>query len=187
MQQNCLLKELATIHSGYSLRNPFEEFILPNVEWIQPSHVTAQNFINLPRITVKLAKNITVLQAGDVLLTSRVNFKAALISEPTSMPTLASVGIWIIRPDQSRLHPGFLTFWLNSTQGQKALQGLGNEFTTIKFIRKDDLEGLSIPLPSMAKQEQLANLYTCYVKQKQLQEKRLNLQQQLLNTLATQL
>ena len=187
MQQNCLLKELATIHSGYSLRNPFEEFSCPNVEWIRPSHVTAQNFFHLPRITVKLAKNITVLQAGDVLLTSRVNFKAALISAPTTIPTLASVGIWIIRPDQSRVRPGFLTFWLNSTQGQKSLQGLGNEFTTIKFIRKDDLEGLSVPLPAIAKQEQLANLYTCYVKQKQLQEKRLNLQQQLLNTLATQL
>ena len=187
MKQSCILKELATIHSGYSLRNPFEEFSYPNVEWVQPSHVTAQNFFHLPRITVKLAKNITVLQTGDVLLTSRVNFKAALISEETSVPTLASVGIWIIRPNKKYLHPGFLTLWLNSGEGQKALQGLGSEFTTIKFIRKEDLEGLNIPVPPMDKQEKLANLYTCYIKQKILLEKRLDLQQQLLNSLAAKL
>lgn len=187
MKQNGLLKDFATIHSGYSLRNPTEKSVCPNVQWIQPNHVVSQNFNHLPRIAVKLAKNITVLQVGDVLLTSRVNFKAAVFSNPTSLPTLASVGIWVIRPEIKWLHPGFLTFWLNSTDGQKALQGLGSEFTTINFIRKDDLEGLSIPLPSMPKQEQLADLYACYIKQKNLQEKRSNLQQQLFNTLATQL
>ena len=184
MKHSRLLKDLATIHSGYSLRNPFEESLYPNVQWIQPSHVTAQNFSHLPRITVKLAKNITILQAGDVLLTSRVNFRAALISEPPSMPMLASVGIWIIRPNQSYLHPGFLTFWLNSLQGQKALQGLVNEFTTIKSIRKEDLESLSVPCLPQDKQARFANLYTCYIRQKNLLEKRLTLQQQLLNTLA---
>ena len=187
MKRNRPLKEVATIHSGYSLRNPPEKYACPNVQWIQPSHVASQNFNHLPRIAVKLAKNITVLQVGDVLLTSRVNFKAAVLSNPTTLPTLASVGIWVIRPDTKRLHPGFLTFWLNSTDGQKALQGLGSEFTTINFIRKDDLEGLTIPLPPLPKQEQLANLYTCYIKQKNLQEKRSDLQQQLFNTLATQL
>ena len=69
------LNELASIHSGYSLRNPYAEFQRPNVGWITPSHIIAQNFNQLPEIEVKLVKNITVLKPGDVLLTNRVQFK----------------------------------------------------------------------------------------------------------------
>ena len=187
MKQICQLSELADIHSGYSLRNPLENNISPNVLWVQPNNVIAQDFSNLPPITVKLAKNITVLQEGDVLLTNRSNFKAACFKSQGTMPALASAAIWIIRPYRQCLTPVFLTFWFNSAQGQKALNNLGSEFTTLKFIRKEDIETLFIPVPSLEKQEQLAALYTCYIKQKQLQDKKFNLQQQLLNALSAQI
>lgn len=186
MKEGKLLKNLATIHSGYSLRGPAIESINPNVAWLQPSNIIAHDFSNVPYISVKLVKNITVLQPGDVLLTNRVNFKAAL-APVNNMATLASIGIFIIRPYSNYLHSGFLTFWLNSSEGQRALQGLSNEFTTIKSIRKEDLENLIIPLPSLFEQEKLANLYSCHIKQKQLQIQRLNLQEKLLNAISTKI
>ena len=183
MKEGKQLKNLATIHSGYSLRGPAIKTITPNVVWVQPSNIMSQDFNNLQHISVKLAKNITVLQSGDVLLTNRVNFKAAL-APVNNIATLASIGIFIIRPNKNYLNSGFLTFWLNSLEGQRALQGLSNEFTTIKSIRKEDLENLNIPLPSLEEQEKLANLYSCYIKQKYLQTQRLNLQEKLLNAIS---
>lgn len=183
MKEEKQLKNLATIHSGYSLRGPVIETVNPNVVWLQPNNIISQDFSNLAHISVKLVKNITVLQPGDVLLTNRVNFKAAL-APVNNIPTLASIGIFIIRPCSNYLHSGFLTFWLNSSEGQRALQGLSNEFTTIKSIRKEDLENLIIPLPSLSEQEKLANLYSCYIKQKQLQIQRLSLQEKLLNAIS---
>lgn len=177
------LNELASIHSGYSLRNPYAEFQRPNVGWITPSHIIAQNFNQLPGIEVKLVKNITVLKPGDVLLTNRVQFKAALFTAEDTRPTLASAAAWIIRPNPQLVDSSFLACWLNSAQGQKALHGLGNDFTTNKFIRKEDLGNLRIPLPSLQEQHQIGSLYACLTKQKNLLEQRFSLQQKLLNAL----
>lgn len=187
MTREIPLHQLAHIKSGYSLRNPLENTVSPNVLWVQPNNVISKDFSNLPPITVKLAKNITLLQEGDVLLTNRSNFKAACFKNQGSMPALASAAVWIIRPYRQYLNPAFLTFWFNSEQGQKALYSLVSEFTTLKFIRKEDIQTLYIPVPPLAKQEQFAALYTCYIKQKYLQDKKFNLQQKLLNALSAQI
>lgn len=175
------LAEISSIHNGYSLRSPKAEYVNPNIIWILPEHISAQQFPLSPKIEVKLAKNITKLQEGDVLLTNRGYFKAAIFTG-ASYPALASSGVWIIRPKQEYLNPAFLTCWLNSSYGQKALQGVWSSFTTIKFIRKEDIEKLEIPLPGLEKQKILGSIYNCLVKQRILQEYNLNLKQQLLES-----
>ena len=157
------------------------------ISWVLPKHILMQNFTQLLGIDVKLAKNMTLLQKGDILLTNRVQFKAALFTHPDKRPALASAGAWIIRVEQKNLLPGFLVFWLNSPRGQKAIREIRNDFATLKFICKEDILHLSIPLPPVEQQRQLGNLYNCYIKQKNLCEKRIALQQDLLAAIAARL
>ncbi len=179
-----LLSRVASIHSGYSLRNSVQAYnTAPNVAWIQPMHVVEQNLPAEPAIYVKLARNITVLKEGDVLLTNRVHFKAATFHQKNDVDVLAAIGIWIIRPTSEAIDSTFLTFWLNSAQGQQALKGISSKFTTLQSIRKEDLGNLSIPDVPMSQQKQLANLYSCYIKQNTLQQQRFDLQLQLLDAL----
>ena len=165
------------------------------VNFVQPHNVISYDFDCLQEIRVKLAKNITVLQPGDVLLTARMNFKAAVFMQQDSKEqkkekkqpkTLASAAIWIIRPGGSKILPGFMAFWLNSLNGQKALKTLCNEFSTIKSIRKDDLERLSVPLIPQKLQQQIGDAYLCCLKQQSLLKKRFALQHKLLETIAEQ-
>lgn len=181
------LSQIASIHSGYSLRNSVQAYnTAPNVAWIQPTHILEQNLPTQPALYVKLAKNITVLKEEDVLLTNRVHFQAATFQPKSNVDTLASVGIWIIRPNSADINPTFLTFWLNSAQGQQALNGIASKFSTLHSIRKEDLENLLLPDLPLSQQKQLANLYSCYIKHNTLQKQRFNLQLQLLDALMAQ-
>lgn len=181
------LSQIASIHSGYSLRNPMQAYkTAPNVALVQPAHILAQNLPMRPTLYVKLAKNITILKEGDVLLTNRVHFKATTFHVHSDIDILASAGIWIIRPTVSYIDSTFLAFWLNSAQGQKALKGVVSKFATLHSIRKEDLANLSLPDVSLTQQKELSNLYECCIKQNALQQQRFKLQLQLLDALMAQ-
>lgn len=195
------LAELAEIHSGYSLRNPTSTrqesctgrtgIPAEKTRMIQPQNIISCSFENLHEISVRLAKNMTVLQPDDVLLTGRMNFKAAIFSSRNyatdgqeQIKTLASAAIWIIRPKKDILNPGFLAFWLNSAYGQKILHSISSGFTTIKSIRKEDLENLSLSLPALHRQQMIGNMYMCHLRLKALRERQIFLQQQLIEAAA---
>lgn len=182
-----ILSQLTSIHSGYSLRNAIPPHNkTPNVALVQPAHILAQNLPTHPTLYVKLAKNITILKEGDVLLTNRVHFKATTFHAESNIDTLASAGIWIIRPTAFHIDSTFLAFWLNSAQGQQALKGVVSKFATLHSIRKEDLANLALPDVPLTQQKKLANLYGCYIKQNALQQQRFNLQLQLLDALMAQ-
>lgn len=181
------LSQIASIHSGYSLRNPMQAYkTAPNVALVQPAHILAQNLPMRPTLYVKLAKNITILKEGDVLLTNRVHFKAITFHAKSNIDTLASAGIWILRPTAAHIDSTFLAFWLNSAQGQQALKGVVSKFATLHSIRKEDLANLSLPDVSLTQQKELSNLYECCIKQNALQQQRFKLQLQLLDALMAQ-
>lgn len=182
-----LLSQVTSIHSGYSLRNTIPPHNkTPNVALVQPAHILAQNLPTHPTLYVKLAKNITILKEGDVLLTNRVHFKATIFHAESNIDTLASAGIWVLRPIVSYLDSTFLAFWLNSAQGQQALKGVVSKFATLHSIRKEDLANLSLPDVSLTQQKELSNLYECCIKQNALQQQRFKLQLQLLDALMAQ-
>lgn len=181
------LSKLADIYSGYSLRDVSKVGSAGNIYWVQPQNVWTQDFTVLPRLNIKLSKSITILQEQDILLTNRVHFKAATCANLPAKSCLASSAIWIIRVKSSKLYAPFLTFWLNSSAGQRALQERRNAFSTLKSLKKEDLATLAIPLPPIGQQKQLANLYTCCITQHNLQTKKFNLQLKLLDALSTHL
>lgn len=183
-----LLSQATSIHSGYSLRNTIPPHNkTPNVALVQPAHILAQNLPTHPTLYVKLAKNITILKEGDVLLTNRVHFKATTFHVHSDIDILASAGIWIIRPTVTHIDSTFLAFWLNSAQGQQALKGVVSKFATLHSIRKEDLANLALPNLPLTQQKKLANLYGCYIKQNSLQQQRFKLQLQLLEGLMASL
>ena len=183
-----LLSQVTSIHSGYSLRNTIPPHNkTPNVALVQPAHILAQNLPTHPTLYVKLAKNITILKEGDVLLTNRVHFKATTFHVHSDIDILASAGIWIIRPTVTHIDSTFLAFWLNSEKGQQALKGIASKFATLHSIRKEDLANLALPNLPLTQQKKLANLYGCYIKQNSLQQQRYKLQLQLLEGLMASL
>ncbi len=182
------LSSIAKVYSGYSVRSKNEQEGLPNANMVLPSNVFQQNFKELSKVSVKLARNTNLLRDQDVLLSNRVHFKAALFKDTPKEKALASAALWVIRLDQDApILPEFLTFWLNSEHGQKALQQRINAFDTLKTIKKEAVEELLVPALPLQKQKKIAELYFCLMKQKELLNKKMELNSQLLDAVVAQI
>lgn len=182
------LSSIAKVYSGYSVRTKNEQNSLPNINMVLPSNVFQQNFNKLNKVSVKLAKNTNILKNQDVLLSNRVHFKAALFKDTPKENALAAASLWVIRlKENAPILPEFLTFWLNSEHGQKALQQRINAFDTLKTIKKEAVEDLMLPTPPLERQKKISELYFCFMKQKELLNKKMELNLQLLNALTEQI
>jgi hypothetical protein len=100
---------------------------------------------------------LPLLQVGDVVLQSRgTSFRAAAVSENDEQ-LVASGGVYVLRPDRSRVDPGFLVFALNLPATQSALRQIATG-TYIPNIRRDALASFKIALPSLQRQRLIAEL-----------------------------
>jgi restriction endonuclease S subunit len=75
----------------------------------------------------------------------------------SDQPAVAVSLFFIVRPDPQKVHPEYLTWFLNSSIAQSYFQErrLG---ISVGNIRKDALESLEIQLPNLEKQKQVAKL-----------------------------
>ncbi len=116
---------------------------------------------------ISRVKNELFTQEGDIILKSSTPYDCVFIDKKNEGLLVTSFGL-ILRP----LHPVkinmcYLAAYLELEQTNKELQALSKGIS-IQLIKKRDLSGLLIPVPSQEIQEQIAKIFKLIQNQKKL-------------------
>ena len=96
-----------------------------------------------------------LLSIGDVVLQSRgTSYRAAVVAGNDAR-LVASGGVYVLRPDASRVDPRYLCFYFNLPPTQLSLRQIATG-TYIPNIRRDALARLEITLPPLEQQAIIA-------------------------------
>lgn len=150
------LGDVAQLSTGYAFRGK----VLPeeggDLAVLQIKDLSTQGHLDLDgalRIRGIPAYDRHRLRANDVLLQSRGTTNPAAVFEGT-LRAIAALGLHIIRPKPDVLRPAFLYWYLNHPKTQQRLSDQARG-STVAFIAKSDMEDFSVPVPSLATQEQV--------------------------------
>jgi type I restriction enzyme S subunit len=150
------LDECTRIVSGATPKTGIPEFWDGDICWVTPKDLSELEgpFIDTtPRkITARGLASCAaeVLPAGSVLFSSRAPIGHVAISR---VPMATNQGFKSFIPNASRLHAGFLFWWLKCHRAY--LEGLGNG-ATFKEVSKSVVARIEIPLPPLAEQHRIA-------------------------------
>jgi len=157
------LLDLAEIHPGHLNRAKIE----PNDEG---SHLLVQGRdveagiqhcgdLCLVQFDPQLSRRDILLRDGDIVFMTRgaKNYAALLVQVPES--TLAAASFFVIRVEGEDAEPAYLAWYLNQPQTQHYFAQNSGRGVHMPVVRRAVLEGLSVPLPSLQTQKQIAELY----------------------------
>lgn len=99
-----------------------------------------------------------LLQDGDVLLPARGTAIRTAVFREQGYSCIASSNLIVIRPDPKKLDSTYLKVFLDSPVGNKIISGAQQGMTVMNISYKD-LRVLEVPIPTMEKQQAVANEY----------------------------
>lgn len=155
MTRTIKLGEVAEIQSGYSFRNAVGNDGTGTIV-VQAGDISALviGADHLPRIQQDFPK-AKILHEGDMLLTSRGSFRAAVAH--FNAPAVASSSLITLRLRNYSYLPEFLALYLNSNQAQSYMTRSAKG-AMIQSLNISDLAGLSIPALPIERQKLLVGL-----------------------------
>ncbi len=155
---NVLLKGL---FSGYSFRSKVEhdpegEIRVIQMKDLQDGYTTINPDLN--RVAANSIPAKYLLQKGDVLFLSKGSNNLAITYDLENEQTVvAASAFFVLRPDQSKVIPEYLTWYLNQQPVQQYL--LDNRAGTyIPNVNKKTIEGIQINLPEKKLQEKIVKI-----------------------------
>lgn len=169
------LSEIANIVTGYTFRSAIVPDINGNYQVIQAKDVGVGLVFggdNLTKIMADKLPENTMIQNGDVVLSSRGRYRAAVVK--VKVPTIASSSVFVLRVNKNLVSPEYLSIFLNSPSGQSQLEKLSSG-NYIKSIPKSNLVNLVIDIPSTEKQKKVSRLYENITRQQELLDKKISL------------
>jgi len=167
------LRELVEIRSGYTFREGISHFSPGDVEVFQSGDLNDDiDFSNRPHISFQ-GNPSHLLREGDILVSARGLLKAYIYH--SDQPAVASSSVLVLRTNQSRVIPEYITAFFNSTVGIKSYLRLStsNAFST---ITKANLGEIDIPDIPLSDQKALGKLINAIdTTQRRLEEKQIYL------------
>lgn len=175
------IADIATVRSGFTARGgvgggPY------GVLAIQQGDFTADGFVGveyLSRTDDSVAKH--VLMSGDVLFRSRGQYTTAwVVPDEIAEPVIAVMPLFVIRPNWAMVDSDYLAWFLNGRATQQYFRQ-SSQGQTIQMISKSVLEDTVLTIPSLVRQQEIANVASLAEKQRRLEGRLLRCQHQLLN------
>ena len=112
--------------------------------------------------TAEMMKGVSI-EFGDILLNITGDSVARCCQVPDDvLPARVNQHVSIIRPDQSKLHPRFLMYFLVSPLMQATMLSLAGSGGTRKALTKTMIERFRVPLPDLSEQRKIAGLLSAY-------------------------
>lgn len=159
------LFEIADVFTGHTLREKVEHNPAGKYTLIQLKDLsfTPSIFIKHPpfKISMRDIPKKQVLKNGDILLLTKGSTNKALLYEKQYEPALAVSAFTIIRLHTDHLKPAFLAWYINSSEAQEYFN-MHRAGTTTLNLSKKAIDELSIPAPSLEKQELMMKLVDKY-------------------------
>lgn len=173
-----------TIKAGYSFRGQPVTDKNGHFYLLQAKNINAFGEIDYHqciKISTDNIKRITPLSQGEIVLTARGTFKAAVFDSSEQFVT--SNAIFILNVDSKVCNSNYLAIWLNSPACKKQLEKVTLLSATTPVLPITALGNLVVDLPSMNKQKEITKLYRLNSKQFILQQKIYNLRKMQLENL----
>lgn len=183
------IKHLASVSSGYSFRGAIMEDKAGDIRVLQAKHVKWDEDIlstsDFTKVSLNIPRSGAFLQKGDVVIVSRGmnagTFRSAVIASEEKN-VLASSSVLIIRVQNEKILPEYLSLYLNSRDGQNAIaqRVSGINFQT---LLRSNLEEIEIPVPSIGKQLLMVELYKNFRRQEEIAVMKTAIKKNLYNEL----
>jgi restriction endonuclease S subunit len=122
-----------------------------------------------------------LLRNGDVLIPARgANRTAILVSNPPSR-AVADRTFFVARPDQKKIVPRFLLWYLNDERAQHYLR-VHSQGTKIQAVKKSALERLPVRVPNLDVQGQISEVDRLLKRERELVAKWVEAREELART-----
>lgn len=161
MVYDTCLKEVADIYTGYTFRSKLVSERDGNVSIIPLCSLKEDGCIDMEgvvsiRMDVDSLKAHFWLRKGDVLLKARGKPQTVVLIEEDLPQTICANSVTLIRAKSDVLIPGYLAWFLD----QAALPVVTR---SIEMVNKKDLKDLSIRIPDIEMQKNIAALYSLMI------------------------
>ncbi len=170
------LEDIAEVIAGYSFRTALRSKENASCFALQAKNILENSTVdeeNLDGIDFENYRSKAIVKKGDVVISSRGSFRAGSVSLELKN-IVATSSVYILKIKNENVLPEYLAIYLNSIEGQKKL----NERATgavIKSIRRNDLENMSIVLPSIETQNKIIEIYNTDKELQKSLNKKINL------------
>ncbi len=159
-QTNCewvQLSELVHVQPGYLSRDRVRHARDGTHHLLQGKDVSEADGMRLEtaiQFHPERSPELYQVSRGDVLVTARGQDHRAYYVDQDLSDVLAAATFYILRPDISRILPGYLAWWLNLPRVQAAIDKASGG-TYISYIRRQALENLLVSLPGLEVQHRI--------------------------------
>ena len=151
-----LLKEIATVHSGYSIRGKIPEIPGGELKIIQMKDIDPEFGIDWDRvasINQVIRKKPDFLRENDIIFSGRGTKVFAVAADKPGIKTVAAPHFFVIKPMNDMVNARFLAWYVNQKPAQiYLLKNAGS--SAIINVTRQVLEELPVILPSL--QDQLS-------------------------------
>ncbi len=182
-----LLKELASIISGFSLKLASDGTDSKNII-VQARDISGNLYIDKNTCKVTNLDKIperAILEENDVVIAERGTLNAGVVGQDLK-GAIASSSVFIIRPNKTGVDPAYLASYFNSPKGRKYLLRLA-EGSLIKNISKKQLSEIPIYVPDLETQKIIVDMNTNKQRQLELLERKKQLVGQVVESAIKQI
>jgi len=182
------LQQLATIVSGYNFRGSIENEPNGDIFVLQGKNISVGGDIkdtaSLISLSSQTLRTPYFLQYNDILLVARGSghgsFRSAIFAS-SEKNVVASSSVYIIRVTDVTVLPKYISLYLNSFDGQKALLQIVTGASYIQSILAKNLVELKIPVPPILIQKSLIALNENIHEQEKIRERKREIQKNIIN------
>ncbi len=122
------------------------------------------------------------LKDGDILFSSKgANNYALPFYTCDNYPSVASSAFFIIRLDEKKANPNYVSWYINQKKVQQYLESQATGTYTTS-INRETIENIPILLPAIPQQEKIANIATLATKEQNLYNQLIEKKNQLIRT-----
>lgn len=178
-----LLKDIASIKSGYHLRGKLSPVPDGDLAIVQMSDIQADRTIVYPSLTRIDGRKVNpehLLEYGDVLLTNRGRNNEGVHVDSKVSGIVAASHFYRIRLQSPDLKPEFLAWYLNQPLAQREL-GRFKKSSSIPLLSREGVASLFVPIPPIEVQEKIATVGALLQKEVEILEELTVLRHQLIS------
>jgi len=179
------LSQAASIRQGYQFRSKIITDPNGEIPVIQMANIDSGKFINWKSVQCisDQIKEEHYLKPGDLIFCARgTNNYSLVIDNTVRRNSIAVSQFLVIEPDTTKLLPSYLAWFLSQKDSIDYIRS-NTLMSTVPLINKITLEEMPIPLPSLEKQNTIANIYELASKENDLIQRIQSLKSKKLNTI----
>jgi len=167
------LSELADIKLGYSFREAIASEENGDIGVVTAKNIN-ENAIELNSVTKiqnRQFKSDHFLSNGDIVINTRLNFKAGIYFCRNNNKTIVSSPLMVIKiKDKNSLLPEYLNIHLNSSAIQRQLNIMADT-GVVPFIGLSQIKNLNIVIPSIERQRKIIQFDNLAKKEEEISNK----------------